>query len=172
MSTTSRIDDTPVRFLADRMLGTLTRYLRFMGFDVLSANSLRPGSRREDTTLLEIAGRGQRILLTRDRELARRGADRAVLIESEDVLDQVRQLVRAGLIDPDIRLRMRRCSLCNACLRRASEEEITRTEYAPAERTGLVFYWCPRCRKLYWMGSHGRNLSERLDGVRTFVQQD
>jgi uncharacterized protein with PIN domain len=172
MSAASRTDDLPVRFVADRMLGTLTRYLRFMGFDVLSANSLRPGNRREDTVLLEITRHGGRILLTRDRELARRGANRAVLIESEDVLDQVRQLVRAGLIDPDIRLRMKRCSLCNSCLRRAREDEIRNTDYAPAQRDDLEFYWCPRCRKLYWMGSHGRNLSERLEEVRKQVQPD
>jgi uncharacterized protein with PIN domain len=172
MSTTSRADDRPVRFVADRMLGTLTRYLRFMGFDVLSANTLRPGNRREDTTLLEIARHGSRILLTRDRELARRGGEQAVLIGSEEILDQVRQLVQAGLIDPDVRLRMKRCSLCNACLRRASEEEIRSTDYAPAQREGLQFYWCPRCRKLYWMGSHGRNLSERLEEVRALVQKD
>ncbi len=172
MSATSRTEDTPVRFVADRMLGTLTRYLRFMGFDVLSANTLRPGNRREDTVLLGIARRGGRILLTRDRELARRGGEQAVLMESEDVLDQVRQLVEAGLIDPDIRLRMKRCSLCNACLRRASEGEIRSTDYAPAQRDDLQFYWCPQCRKLYWMGSHGRKLSERLEEVRALVQQD
>ncbi len=58
------------------MLGTLTRYLRFMGYDTMSANSLSPGgSTREDTLLLEIAAGGDdRFLLTRDRELARRGA--------------------------------------------------------------------------------------------------
>jgi uncharacterized protein with PIN domain len=172
MSATSRTEDQPVRFVADRMLGTLTRYLRFMGFDVLSANTLRPGNRREDTILLGIARHGRRILLTRDRELARRGGDQAVLMESEDVLDQVRQLMEAGLIDPDIRLRMKRCSLCNACLRRASEEEIGSADYAPAQRDDLQFYWCPQCRKLYWMGSHGRKLSERLEEVRALVQQD
>lgn len=172
MSTTSRTEKPPVRFVADRMLGTLTRYLRFMGFDVLSANALRPGNRREDTTLLEIARHGSRILLTRDRELARRGGEQAVLIASEDILDQVRQLVEAGLIEPDVQLRMKRCSLCNACLRRASEEEIKSTDYAPEQREGLSFYWCTRCRKLYWMGSHGRNLAERLAEVRELARKD
>jgi|GEM_PF-4280056 len=55
------------------MLGTLTQYLRFMGYDTRSANELKPGNSREDTELLELAERGDRILLTRDAELARRG---------------------------------------------------------------------------------------------------
>ncbi len=37
------------RFVADRMLGTLTRYLRLMGYDTLSANALSPGNPRRRT---------------------------------------------------------------------------------------------------------------------------
>ncbi|MDD1677142.1 MAG: Mut7-C RNAse domain-containing protein, partial [Methanomicrobiales archaeon] len=60
------------------MLGTLTRYLRFMGYDTLSANSLEGGNAAEDTVLLRIAENEGRILLTRDRELARRGGKQAI----------------------------------------------------------------------------------------------
>ncbi|MDD4253654.1 MAG: Mut7-C RNAse domain-containing protein, partial [Methanoculleus horonobensis] len=91
------------RFLTDRMLGTLTRYLRFMGYDTMSANSLSPGSSREDTLLLEIAGRDDRLLLTRDRELARRGGEQAVYIASEEIIAQIRQIADLGLIEPEIR---------------------------------------------------------------------
>jgi len=57
-------EQSPRRFLTDRMLGTLTRYLRFMGYDTMSANSLSPGNTREDTLLLDIASKDDRILLT------------------------------------------------------------------------------------------------------------
>jgi len=103
------------------MLGTLTRYLRFMGYDTMSANSLTPGSTREDTLLLEIASRDDRLLLTRDRELARRGGAQAVYIDSEEVMDQIRQVADLGLIEPT--LRMSRCSLCNTRLRPATVRE-------------------------------------------------
>ncbi|MCC7564957.1 MAG: Mut7-C RNAse domain-containing protein [Methanomicrobiaceae archaeon] len=151
------------RFLTDRMLGTLTRYLRFMGYDTVSANSLPHGNNREDTLLLEMAGRDNRILLTRDRELARRGGERAIYIRSADVVEQVRMLVVLGCILP--RIRMNRCSLCNCRLRPATPEEISQTTYAPRQDRNLEFYWCPRCEKLYWMGSHGRNLIQRLQGI-------
>ncbi|MDD1717646.1 MAG: Mut7-C RNAse domain-containing protein [Methanoregulaceae archaeon] len=148
------------RFLTDRMLGTLARYLRFMGYDTLSANQLSPGDRKEDTRLLEIAGSDGRILLTRDRELAARGAPVAVYVEDEAVIKQVRQLTSLGLVDPVIR--MSRCSLCNEPLRRAREAEISEAEYAPVRRPGLQFFWCRRCKKLYWTGSHQRNLEKRM----------
>jgi uncharacterized protein with PIN domain len=147
-------------FIVDRMLGTLSRYLRFMGYDTISANSLREGNRKEDTLLLTRAEKEGRILLTRDRELARRGGERAVLIHDENVIPQVRQLARLGLIEPE--LRMNRCSLCNAVLRPARQDEICGTSYAPAKKESLEFFWCKNCRKLYWMGSHGSSLSRRL----------
>jgi uncharacterized protein len=142
------------------MLGPLTRYLRFMGYDTLSANALQEGNSREDTLLLEIAEGDDRILLTRDRELARRAGDRAVLIQSEQVMEQVEQLVSLELIDPD--LTMDRCGLCNRVLRPATMEEVASAGYAPVHREALAFFWCEECRKLYWMGSHGRNLREDL----------
>ena len=79
------------RFVADRMLGTLTRYLRFMGYDTISANGFRSGDANEDTQLLALTLREHRILLTRDHELARRGQDRRVLVIDGDVLPQVQQ---------------------------------------------------------------------------------
>jgi len=151
------------RFIADRMLGTLTRYLRFMGYDTLSANELEPGNAKEDTLLLERAVQEDRILLTRDAELARRGGSRAVLIRTEEVMDQVRQLIDNELITQ--RLRLTRCSICNTGLRPASPGEIAETGYAPRDKTGFVFFWCPRCRKLYWNGSHGKKLAERIGSV-------
>ena len=161
MSVTRAGERRAPRFVADRMLGPLTRYLRFMGYDTLSASVFQEGNSREDTLLLSLAEGEDRILLTRDRELARRAGDRGVLVRSEQVMEQVEQLLSLGLIEPD--LRMDRCGLCNSLLRSASRDEVESCGYAPVHREGLAFFWCERCRKLYWMGSHGRNLKEDLD---------
>jgi hypothetical protein len=151
-------------FIVDRMLGTLCRYLRLMGYDALSANSLREGNNREDTLLLNLAGRTGRYLLTRDRDLARRGGERALLIRADEVLAQVRELVERGLIDPELRLN--RCSICNELLRPATEHEIAAATYAPRNRVEYRFSWCRKCRKLYWLGSHGQSLEKRIkDGL-------
>ncbi|MDH7510885.1 MAG: DUF5615 family PIN-like protein [Methanolinea sp.] len=148
------------RFLADRMLGTLCRYLRFMGYDTVSASEMAGGNSREDTLLLSRARAEGRILLTMDRDLARRGGDDAVLIEEKNVMDQVRVLARAGLIVPEARFT--RCSLCNTLLRPARPAEILRADYAPGRDPNRTFYWCARCRKLYWHGSHSRDLEKRI----------
>jgi uncharacterized protein with PIN domain len=149
-----------MRFIADRMLGTLTRYLRFMGYDTLSANTLKAGDTREDTALLGIARAEGRILLTRDRELARRGGEMAVFVEGDDVMAQVRMLHSLGLITPIVA--MDRCSLCNTELRPATDAEVEEADYVTEERISIEFFLCPTCHKLYWMGSHGRNLEASL----------
>jgi len=152
---------TEQKFITDRMLGTLTRYLRFMGYDTSSANGLVEGDRKEDTVLLEIARQQHRLLLTKDTELARRGNESAVLIRSDDVMEQVQQLIDRGLVRR--RLTMSRCSLCNTSLREATTCEIEQAEYAPKDWRDLSFFWCRHCKKLYWNGSHGKRLEERVD---------
>jgi uncharacterized protein with PIN domain len=156
--------DTESRFIADRMLGTLTRYLRFMGYDTTSANGLAQGNAKEDTYLLKLSLQEHRILLTRDAELSRRGKDLAILVISEDVMEQVQQLIGLGLIKR--RVTMSRCSLCNSRVREAFECEIAGADYAPRDWRGLSFHWCEQCRKLYWNGSHGRLLGERIGGEK------
>ena len=143
------------------MLGTLCRYLRFMGYDTASANSIAPGNTREDSVLLKRAVSEDRILLTRDRDLAKRGGTTAVLIGDGDVIHQVQQLVDLGIVDPC--LHMTRCSLCNEPLSVAHEKEIEGVEYAPEGHKGeKAFFWCRQCRRLYWMGSHGEDLKNRF----------
>jgi len=154
------------RFVADRMLGTLTRYLRFMGYDTISANGFSPGNAQEDNLLLALAHDEHRVLLTRDHELARRGNDLAVLVTEGDVLAQVQQLIDRGLIKRQVL--MSRCSLCNSVLREATEDEIRSAGYAPRDRSGFTFHWCERCRKLYWNGSHGQHLFLRIQSELDF----
>jgi len=148
------------RFITDRMLGTLTRYLRFMGYDTTSANGLREGNTKEDTLLLGIAMQEHRILLTRDAELARRGMDQTVRIVPEEVMEQVQQLIDLGLIER--RIVLSRCSLCNTVLREANTCEIQNADYAPKRWRDLSFFWCEHCKKLYWNGSHGKDLETRI----------
>ena len=150
------------KFITDRMLGTLTRYLRFMGYDTTSANGLLEGDKKEDTVLLAIARQEHRLLLTKDAELARRGNASALLVRSDDVMEQVQQLIDQHLVKR--RLAMSRCSLCNTELREANTCEIKNAEYAPKDWRALSFFWCRHCEKLYWNGSHGRQLEERITG--------
>jgi len=144
------------------MLGPLVRYLRFLGYDTLAATELGPGGPREDTELLRLAADEGRVLLTRDRELARRGG---TLVPDGGVLDQVAALARSGMIEPT--LRFTRCSVCNCPLRPASAGEVEAAPYAPPDPGETEFLWCEPCGRLYWLGSHANDLTARLRTVGT-----
>ncbi|MCA1916714.1 Mut7-C RNAse domain-containing protein [Methanospirillum hungatei] len=143
-------------FFCDRMAGSLCKYLRFMGYDCRSAHELPPGNPREDTDILKIAGEEKRIILTQDAELARRGEGNAIRLVSSDLAAQIRQLVQAGLIHPEIRLT--RCSRCNALLQEGTAPEKTNTPVP--EDIPLVY--CLVCNRQYWEGTHTKNMRDNL----------
>ena len=143
-------------FLCDRMAGSLCKYLRFMGYDCKSANDLPSGNPREDTDILQIAEKEKRYILTQDAELARRGEGQAIRLVSSDLAGQIRQLVEADLINPEIRLT--RCSRCNALLQEGTAPG--KSIVPIPEDIALVY--CPVCHRQYWEGTHTKNMRDNL----------
>src|SRR5436309_12527617 len=74
-----------MKILCDHMLGSLARWLRFMGYDTAYPE---PGP---DRTLVECVRTEDRILLTRDKELAARVTG-TVRIHSDILDDQIREV--------------------------------------------------------------------------------
>ena len=145
------------------MLGKLCHYLRLTGYDTLHADTLPSGRADEDTHLLHLAINSGRMLLTRDKELAQRGGERVISIQADDPLLQMKELLENGWIRAPFRVRMERCTLCNTLLRPATPTEIAETSYAPQNELSQSFSFCPHCHRLFWMGTHARNLQEDLD---------
>jgi len=106
-------EEVEIRFLADSMLGRMAKWLRIMGYDCLY------DTRWDDFQLVRVARAEDRILLTRDRELARQRVIRSVLIGHEKLQEQLRQVVK------DLGLRIERpfsrCPVCSESL-----EDITK----------------------------------------------
>ena len=97
-----------MRFVCDHMLGTLAKWLRFLGYDTGYPDAL------DDDDLKALAVVEDRVLLTRDYELSGRVAG-AIYIESDVLDEQFAQVVRAfGLTAKD---EMTRCSVCNALIK-------------------------------------------------------
>ncbi len=144
----------PPRFLCDAMLAHLARWLRAAGYDT----ALAPPQAR-DGTLLEIARREGRILLTCDRSLS-----------APDV--EIRRLPMTGL--PELARILQeefgidwlhapfsRCLVDNAELEELNDP-IAAGIPEPARRLPGPFTRCPRCGRLFWPGSHVRRMKARL----------
>jgi uncharacterized protein with PIN domain len=144
-----------MKLLCDHMLGSLARWLRFMGYDTAYPDPAAP-----DRVLIDRARSEDRIVLTRDKELARR-IPGAIQIRSDDMEEQIREVARVlplRLIDP-----LSRCSLCNDLLVPASPGEVKGLVPEGVQRRHASFWRCPGCRRVYWQGSHWDKMVARLN---------
>jgi len=149
----------PARFVADVMLGRLAKWLRIAGFDVLYSN------RYADDELIALSLAEDRILLSRDtRLLVRKPVRRFVFLESERILDQIRQVFQAtdtkrlpGLLS--------RCLTCNVMLDELTQE-LARDRVPPyVLETQARFKSCPNCGRVFWAGTHREAVLRTLESL-------
>ncbi len=147
-----------MRWLCDRMLERLARWLRAAGHDAASAPEGAP-----DAELMRMAEREERILLTRDRALAARPGGLVLLIEGEDGAEA--EALDLGRKRPELDWRLApftRCLMDNALLGPALPGDLARMP-GKAQALEGPFRICPACGRLYWPGSHVKRMSARLD---------
>jgi uncharacterized protein with PIN domain len=150
--------DTPPRLLVDAMLGRLARWLRLMGYD---AAYWRDGS---DLDLIRQACAEQRLIVTRDRQLAGRRGILAVLVASESLNEQIAEM-RAVLASraPAAPEPFTRCPECNGELHDLSHEDARDLVPPYVWHTQHLFRRCPDCGRVYWRGTHWPGMSSRLE---------
>jgi uncharacterized protein with PIN domain len=153
-----------LRFIADGMLGKLTRWLRLLGHDVTYFRSA------DDKKLAELAESEKRVLLTRDRELygrvVSRGLD-AVLVEATDEAGKLACLAGRFGFRLEVDLSVSRCSKCNARIEAVSKDVVV--DCVP-EGTAVnydLFWRCPGCGQVYWMGAHWKRIEQTLEEAKS-----
>ncbi len=157
-----------MKFIADRMLGRLARWLRLFGYDTIVIKK----QEEEDELLLELAEKEGRILVSRDRTLVRKAMKKSIkayLIESSEILEQLREMRREFNIS--FEPRMDRCTLCNSAIRKVKPDEmglVKGKEYVhPATlESGTEFWLCDNCGQVYWLGTHWENIGERVEKLK------
>ena len=137
-----------MRFIADVMLGSLAKRMRLLGFDVLYDRTL------DDNEIIRLSLEQNRIILTRDTELAGRPlAANHMLIKHDAVADQIRQVLDTLLIR-SVPGPLTRCSLCNEPLtplpRREAKDHVPQYVYERYDD----FLQCAKCERIYWKGTH------------------
>ncbi|MFB3818377.1 MAG: Mut7-C RNAse domain-containing protein [Candidatus Methylomirabilales bacterium] len=152
------------RFLADAMLGRLATWLRVLGYD---AEYHRGG----DAALVARARAEDRILLTRDTGLVRRrDLPRHLFVESDAVRTQLAEvLTRLGL--PAQPAAEPRCLRCNVRLEPRSRSEVEGRVPDFVWASQQRFWGCPRCRRLYWPGTHRRHMAETIRSLAAVLDR-
>ena len=148
------MDEGPTRFVVDGMLGSLARWLRILGYDADYAN------RRDDAELVRIARAEQRVLLTRDRELAAHRGVQTLLIASQSLDEQLAQVTAA--FPPPSGASPGYCPVCNTPLVQTTRQQVAGQVPAYVLQHHQHFQRCPGCERIYWPGSHWKNMQARL----------
>jgi uncharacterized protein with PIN domain len=152
-----------MRFIVDSNVGRLARWLRMAGFDTLFINDL------DDNRLVRIALSEKRILLTKDTQILKRrvastGRLRVILIESEEVKAQFRQVLKtlnlAGQIKP-----FTLCLECNQPLVVRSKDEVKHLVPPYVFKTQNQYMQCPACQRIYWRGTHWQRMNRELEKI-------
>jgi uncharacterized protein with PIN domain len=136
------------------MLGTLAKWLRILGYDTLFEPDI------DDHQLVRLARAEDRLILTRDRELAQRRGVRVLLIADEILDDQVRQVLADLDLEPD--RSFSRCPVCNEPLVAIDGETARSRVPAYVARTQSTFRSCPICQRVFWRGTHWQRINDQL----------
>jgi uncharacterized protein with PIN domain len=144
------------RFIADAHLGGLAHLLRMAGFDTLYDNNYG------DSEIVEVARHDGRIILSRDVDLLkRRDVTHGCYVRAIKAEAQFREIIERL----DLRRAMRPFTLClgcNAPLRPIAKAEVLERLPPRIRETQEHFNACEVCGRVFWEGSHWRNMMRLL----------
>ena len=136
------------KFIADAHLGSLARYLRMLGFDVIYK------SKFTNTEIIETALKETRTILTRDRELLKNNKiTHGYWIRNEETEEQLKEVINRFDLKNDIR-EFTRCLECNNILELIEKEKIKDRLPSKVKQWQNEFRYCNHCDKIYWKGTH------------------
>lgn len=137
------------------MLGRLAKWLRLAGYDTLYDAKL------DDNELVRRSRLTGRVVLTRDHELASRPRVHSLLVQSDDVQEQMMQVLSAFPLSPDWQDRSR-CPEDNAILEDADKYEVEGLVPTYVWVNYERFQRCPKCKRVFWPGTHWQSINRRL----------
>jgi len=152
------------KFVADINVGKLAKWLRVMGYDTLIFRGA------DDTGMLTLALAEERIILTRDtkfmeRRAVKKGEVRAILIRGDELEAQVGDII-SELKLPCAYEPFLICIECNELLVKREKPEVRERVPAYVYATQEEFMECPQCHRVYWKGTHWRQMGDRLAELR------
>lgn len=145
-----------MKFLVDFMLGKLARELRMLGFDVKYAKPDSP------LVLLQIAKTENRIILSRNTKL--KEYPEVFFIESEIPQEQVKSVLNRFNLESEIKP-FSRCLECGELLQSMDKSEVKGRVPFFVFQNHDDFSICINCQKIYWRGSHLKNMQQRIKKI-------
>jgi uncharacterized protein with PIN domain len=150
------------------MLGKLCRWLRILGFDCEYA-----GKDAEDEEVLRKAINSNRILLTRDEELARKARDycKAFLVKSNNLENQFAEVAAEFALELKPLSKRSLCPACGGEIKRVSKQTVKNHVFPRVFKRHREFWQCTACGKIYWKGTHWREIKATAARIKRLVSR-
>ncbi len=119
----------------------------------------------DDSSLVATALKEDRIILTRDTQIMKRGVVtsgrlKALLIKDDDLEQQMRQVIETLNLSDFTPFAI--CLECNQPLVERSREQVQDLVPPYVFQTQSQYRECPACHRIYWRGTHWRAMTEKL----------
>ena len=145
-------------FLVDAMLGKLAKKLRLLGYDSLYSSNM------EDDKIIQLAKNENRILLTKDVPLCHKAKKQQILavqITSDDEIEQFLEInEKASFGKCTVGGDSSRCPVCNGELQHIEKNDVSEKVPTGVFENMKDFWKCTKCEKIYWEGTHIKNLQQ------------
>lgn len=146
-----------MRFILTDELGRLSKWLRILGFDA---------EVEKDRAALVIKSlRDNRIILTRDSKMSRFTGTRMIRIEADFIEKQMEQVIK----ELDLKITkedfFKICIICNEDLEEVEREAVKGKVPQYVYESHNSFMRCPKCKKIYWQGSHWDLVNKFLERI-------
>lgn len=148
-----------MKFIVDSMLGKLAKRLRLMGFDTYFDAAM------DDREILKISKDEDRIIVTRDTQMANIHGANVLLIRSTDIHEQLKEISNLAKIKLDEKRSFSRCPECNTPVKEVGKEEVRKIVPEFVYKTLNNFSYCSKCKKAYWQGTHYEKLVKELKNI-------
>jgi uncharacterized protein with PIN domain len=157
-----------LKFIADSMLGKLSRWLRMLGHDVeYSSKAIN------DKQLIETAKAEQRILLTRDLELYKQAmthGTEAFFVEGATGAEKLASLAKQFNFKLEVDVNVSRCPKCNTQIRPVAKDAVTERVPEGTLANYYEFWECTGCGHVYWQGTHWKRINKTLKDAKHAIE--
>ena len=152
----------------DAMLGNVAKKFRLFGFDCKYFAAIN------DDQLLSIAKSDKRILITRDHNITSVCKKQNISVidlfdtnEAEQIIEICRQI---NLSKCEIDMNNTRCTICNVTIEPIEKGKIINRIPVGVAQNIQQFWICNSCNRIYWEGTHIRNLQKLISEINEKLQ--
>jgi len=148
----SAVSEEP-KFITDASLARLAKWLRILGYDTVVF------PREAGRAMLRVADVEGRIVITRRTDMVERQFSGILfLINDVIVANQLKLVIERFSLKIDRGKMFKICLECNEKLNSVKKEDVRDLVAPYVFENCSEFNQCPRCQKIYWMGTHPRNV--------------